>query len=82
MTLQSFKGINNHVYPRQKVPAVIDAPLPLPSASGKNRPPPSALAENCCHPFVTEKGRKIYHIPPPIFLDPPPPPKKKQQINK
>ena len=46
-------------------------------ASGKNRPPPSALAENQLsalfpgkraenyrHSFVTEKGRKIYQIPP------------------
>ena len=74
-------------------------------ALGKNRPPPSALAENqffaffpgnkaenCSHTFVTEKGRKIYHIPPSIFFDlpspqffdpplifwtPPPPPKKR-----
>ena len=46
-------------------------------ASGKNRLPPSAQAENqfsapfpgkraenCRHSFFTEKGRKIYQIPP------------------
>ena len=64
----------------QRIPKLNRSQLwksPKTPASGKNRPPPSVQAENqfsapfpgkraenCRHSFFTEKGRKIYQIPP------------------
>ena len=48
-------------------PQVKTALRPPPSAQAENQfsaPFPGKRAENCGHRFFTEKGRKIYQIPP------------------